>query len=138
MNLLYAGFLILGISCSSGPRERQHLEAAGALGPYSAAVISGEFCFVSGKIGTAEARGGTFEGEVESAITAVLQELQRAGLQLSDVVATTVYLTDMGLYQRLNEVYAQRFPRPYPARVCVGVAALPGDARVEIQVTAAF
>lgn len=121
-----------GTSCRSSSSVR-HVPAEGALGPYSAAVVAGDLCFVSGKIGE---RGGTFAHEVETTIDAVEAELVREGLGLGDVVAATVYLTDMGRYGEFNEIYGERFPAPYPARACVAVAALPGAARVEIMVTA--
>lgn len=88
---------------------------------------------LSGKIGE---RGGSFEREVETAIDAIEAELQRLGLGLADVAAVTVYLTDMSAFGELNTVYARRFPQPWPARTTVGVAALPGGARVELSATA--
>ena len=108
-------------------------EAERPLGPYSGAVLSGDFCFVSGKIGE---RGGSFEREASTAIAAVEQELARAGLTLADVVQVTVYLTDIGNYHDFIDVYASRFDRPYPARAVVQVGGLPGQARVEIQAVA--
>ena len=111
----------------------EHLPAQGAMGPYSAAVSSGEHVFLSGKIGE---RGGSFEREVETAIEALEAELQRLGLGLADVVAVTVYLTDMSTYAELNAVYARRFPQPWPARATVAVSGLPGGARVELSATA--
>ena len=103
------------------------------LGPYSGAVLSGDFCFVSGKIGE---RGGNFEHEASTAIDAVEGELARAGLSLADVVQVTVYVTDIANFHEFNEVYASRFDEPYPARAVVGVSDLPGQARVEIQAVA--
>ncbi len=111
----------------------RHFPATGALGPYSAAVMSGELCFVSGKIG---AQREDFAAEVDSAIDALEAELARVQLSLADVVLVNVYLTDMSLYAELNTIYARRFPDPYPARACVAVSALPGGARVELQVIA--
>jgi 2-iminobutanoate/2-iminopropanoate deaminase len=111
----------------------EHRVAPDAIGPYSGAVLADGFCFVSGKIGT---RGGSFEEEASSALDAVEAELHAAGLDLGDLVQVTVYLTDMDMYGAFNEIYAARVPAPYPARVCVAVAALPGGARVEIQGTA--
>ena len=128
--------LVALLGCASDPSagtDTRHLLAEGALGPYSGSVQSGGFCFASGKIGE---RGGTFEREVNTCIDAVVAELARSGLDLSDVVESTVYLTDIGRYDELNRIYAERFPSPYPARACVQVAALPGRARVEIKVTA--
>lgn len=115
------------------PRGTVFNPAPGALGPYSGSVRAGELVFVSGKIGE---RGQGFEHEVRTTIDAVEAELGRAGLSLRDVVAATVYLTDLGRYAELNSIYASRFQEPWPARVCVEVSRLPGDAQVEIQVTA--
>jgi 2-iminobutanoate/2-iminopropanoate deaminase len=126
--------LVLALSAACGaPSETVHREAEGALGPYSGSVDTGALVFVSGKIGE---RGGSFRREVETAIAAVEAELERSGLDLSDVVQSTVYLTDMALYGVFNEVYAASFPAPYPARACVAVAALPARARVEVMVVA--
>ncbi len=109
-------------------------EDPGRLGPYSGSVLAGDFCFASGKIGSD--RSGTFEREVETCIDAVEAELARSDLDLGDVVEATVYLTDLGQYGKFNAIYSNRFPAPYPARACVQVAALPGNARVEIMVRA--
>jgi 2-iminobutanoate/2-iminopropanoate deaminase len=95
--------------------------------------MSGELCFVSGKIG---AKREDFASEVESALDALESELARAGLSLADVVLVNVYLTDMSLYPELNTIYARRFLDPYPARACVAVAGLPAGARVELQAIA--
>lgn len=124
--------LALVLAACGAPKSR-HVAATGALGPYSAAVISGELCFVSGKIGT---KRDDFASEVESAIDALESELTRAHLSLADVVLVNVYLTDMSLYPELNTIYARRFRDPYPARACVAVAGLPAGARVELQAIA--
>jgi 2-iminobutanoate/2-iminopropanoate deaminase len=120
-------------ACHPGPPAPPlpivHRPAEGALGPYSGSVLAGDFCFVSGKIGQ---RGGSFEAEAESAIDGLDAELRRSGLTLADLVQVTVYLTDMGLYGPLNQVYASRIPAPYPARACIAVRELPAGARVEI------
>jgi len=123
---------LLATGCAA-PRT-DHLPAKGALGPYSAAVSSGDHVFLSGKIGK---RGGTFAEEVKSAIDAVEVDLLALGLSLNDVLSANVFVTDMALYAELNTAYAARFPQPYPARTTVGVTSLPGGARVEIQVVAA-
>lgn len=118
-------------SCVVGPVK--YISDPSALGPYSAAVISGEHVFVAGKIGE---RGGSFEREASTAIDAIELELTSLGLELKDVVQSTVYLTDMNRYAEFNVIYGRRFQDPYPARACVAVAALPGGARVEIVVVA--
>jgi 2-iminobutanoate/2-iminopropanoate deaminase len=124
----------LAASCTSPPPV--HLPAEGALGPYSAAVSSGDFVFLSGKIGKAAAGGGIGQ-EVDAAIDAIVKDLDRLHLTLADVVSVNVFVTDIGAYPELNAAYAKRFPQPYPARTTVAVSALPGGAHVEIQVVAA-
>jgi 2-iminobutanoate/2-iminopropanoate deaminase len=119
--------------CASSAPDTTHLHADKPLGPYSGSVLSGDLCFVSGQIGP---RGGTFEAEAGGAIDALQKQLARAGLTLSDLVQVTVYLTDMDDYGAFNRVYAGRVGEPYPARAVVEVAALPGEARVEIQAVA--
>src|SRR5207249_8232858 len=111
-----------------------HVSAPGALGPYSASVVTGDLLFVSGRIGKTD--GSPFEEEVSSAIRALDVELNKVGLGLGDVVSVTAYLTDMALYAPFNDVYAKAFPAPYPARTCVAVSALPAKARVEIAAVA--
>lgn len=135
-SLLAAGLAgaagVAGCGPLLGP-STAYLHADKALGPYSAAVLSGDFCFVSGKIGEVS---GSFEEEASSAIDALEHELSRAGLTLGQLVQVTVYLTNIEQYQAFNEVYAARLPEPYPARAVVEVGSLPGDARVEIQAVA--
>jgi 2-iminobutanoate/2-iminopropanoate deaminase len=126
---------VLAGACRSAESGDQtvHHAAEGAIGPYSGSVLSGEFCCAAGKIG---GRGVSCQYVVETAIDAVEAEVARSGLGLADVVSSTVYLTDMGRYPQLNEIYARRFPAPYPARACIAVRELPAEARVEIQVIA--
>lgn len=124
----------LAVSCTSPAPV--HLPAEGALGPYSAAVSAGDLVFLSGKIGKAGGSGGIGQ-EVDAAIDAIEKDLERLHLNLADVVSVNVFVTDIGAYAELNAAYAKRFPQPYPARTTVAVSALPGGARVEIQVVAA-
>ena len=119
-------------ACQSG-RGLIHHKDEKALGPYSGSVISGDTCFVSGKIGS---RRDSVEEETNTAIDALEAELARAELTLADVVSVTVYMTDIVYYSYVNAVYARRFHDPFPARACVAVKALPGKARVEIQAIA--
>jgi len=134
MRRLGALLVLVGLTAGCAADHRtEHLSDPGVLGPYSAVVLDGDHVFLSGKIGP---RGGTYETEVEGAIEAVADNLARVGLGLADVLSVTVFLTDMADYPRFNEIYARRFPTPYPARSCVAVAALPGGARVELVVIA--
>jgi len=120
------------LTACAGPTYRA---PSNALGPYSASVDYRALTFVAGKIGS-ERGDVEFAVEAASAIDNVESELRRAGLELSDCLSATVYLTDINDYAELNRVYAPRFVPP-PARACIAVKALPAGARVEIQVIAA-
>ena len=126
--------LLVSIGCQKGAGRLLHRDAPGALGPYSGSVAYENLIFVSGRIGQ---RGGSFEEEVMTAIDSIEEELARAGASLADVVQSTVFLTDLDRYGEFNTLYGQRFGPPYPARACIQVSRLPGDARVEILVIAA-
>jgi len=130
---IFALASLLGACSAKESQPTLYRPAVGALGPYSGSVTSGGLVFVSGKIGTP---GGSFTQEVQTALDAVERELARSGAALSDVISVTVYLTNLDLYGEFNDVYAQRFDRPYPARACAEVSRLPGGARVELQVIA--
>jgi 2-iminobutanoate/2-iminopropanoate deaminase len=108
--------------------------------PYSPAVRSGDHVFLSGQTGVDPATGELVEGGVEAQTEQIFKGLARvlsaAGLSLADAVKCNVYLTDIGDFQAMNAVYARQFEAPYPARTTVAVAALPGGARVEIELVA--
>jgi len=111
------------------------------VGPYSQAVRSGPFLFASGQIPLDPASGRIVEGEIEDQTRRVLENLSAVlvagGASLGDVVRTTVYVTDLSLFPRINAVYAEFFPaEPAPARATVQVAALPLGAQVEIDAIA--
>ncbi len=125
--------LLVGNGCQSGGNRLVHRDAPGALGPYSGSVAYGDLIFVSGRIGK---RGGSFEDEVMTAIDSIEAELARADASLADVVQSTVFLIDLDRYGEFNTLYGERFGPPYPARACIQVSRLPGNARVEIQVIA--
>lgn len=126
--------LAFSLPAACAAPRREHLPAPGALGPYSAAVTAGDLVFVSGKTGKT---GGTWTADVEAALDSIEKDLARLDLSLADAVSVTVYLTDISAFAEMNAAYARRFPQPYPARTTVAVQALPGGARVEIQVVAA-
>lgn len=117
------------------------LKAPAAIGPYSQAIEVNGFVFASGQIPIDPATGSFVEGGVKEqtrqALTNVSQILQEAGTDLSHVVKTTVYLADMADFAAMNEVYAQFFSEPYPARSAVAVKDLPKGALVEVEVLAA-
>lgn len=111
-----------------------------AIGPYSQAVDLGDLVFCSGQIPLDPATGQMSAGDVAAQTERVLQNLkevlQAAGLGLGDVVRSTVFMTDLGEFPAMNEVYARHFPQDPPARSTVQVAALPRGARVEIDAIA--
>lgn len=111
--------------------------APAAIGTYSQAVRAGNFVFLSGQIGLDPATGVLVEGGIEAETRRVFENLsavaEAAGTALGDVVKLTVYLLDLGDYAAVNEIMAEFFDAPYPARAAVGVAALPRGARVEVE-----
>ena len=126
----------------SSRHEEVNTKAAPApVGPYSQAIRSGGWVFASGQIPLDPATGQKVDGEIEDETRQVLANLravlEAAGSGMDRVVKATVYLTDLGLFPRVNDVYAQAFDvSPAPARVTVGVAALPLGAQVEIDAIA--
>ncbi len=110
--------------------------APAALGPYSQALVQGDLVFCSGQIPLDPATGEMAQGiedqtrQVLKNLTAVLAE---NGMTLANVIKTTVFLADLGDFGAMNEVYAQFFTQPYPARSCVQVAAIPKGSLVEIE-----
>lgn len=113
--------------------------APGAIGPYSQGIDVGNMIFFSGQLPVDSKTGEMPEG-IEAQTTQSLNNvkglLESQGLDLSNVVKTTIFLNDMNDFAKMNEVYAQFFPQPYPARSAVEVARLPKDALVEIEVIA--
>jgi 2-iminobutanoate/2-iminopropanoate deaminase len=115
--------------------------APAAIGPYSQAVVSNGFAFLSGQIPLDPATGKLIEGDVGAQTERVLENLkavlESCGSSLNKVLKTTVYLKEMSEFARMNEVYARYFPANPPARATVEVARLPRDVRVEIDCIAA-
>ena len=111
-----------------------------AIGPYSHAVWAGDFLYCSGQLGI-DPRSGAFAGsdvapQARQALENVKTLVESQGLALTDVVKSTVFLTDMGSFKAVNDEYAKYFGSESPARSCVAVAALPMGALVEIEVVA--
>ena len=115
--------------------------APAAIGPYSQAIEVNGFVYASGQLPIDPATGSFPEGGVQAQTRQSLKNVQaileEAGLSLSNVVKTTVYLADMGDFAAMNEIYAEFFSQPYPARSAVAVKALPKGALVEVEVIAA-
>lgn len=117
-------------------------KAPAAIGPYSQAIDSGcGLVFVSGQLPIDPATGAFPEGGVQQQTRQSLLNakaiLEVAGLNLSNVVKTTVFLADMADFAAMNEIYAQFFTAPFPARSAVAVKTLPKGALVEIECIAA-
>ena len=116
-------------------------QAPAAIGPYSQAIEANGMVFVSGQLPINPATGEFAEGGIKELTTQSLTNmkhiLEEAGLSMQNVVKTTVFLADMADFAEMNEVYAQFFEAPFPARSAVAVRTLPRGARVEIKCFAA-
>ena len=114
--------------------------APGAIGPYSQAVRVGNLLFVSGQLPVDPAAGtmpDTIEAQTRQSLTNVRHILEAAGSSMDQAVKTTVFLSDMGNFNAMNQVYETFFTRgSYPARSAVEVACLPKNALVEVEVVA--
>jgi 2-iminobutanoate/2-iminopropanoate deaminase len=115
-------------------------EAPGAIGPYSQAVRTGRFLFCSGQIPLDPKSGQIVAGDIAAQTRRVLDNiaaiLKAEGLGFDHVVKTTIFLTNLGDFQTVNEIYGSYFKQDPPARSTVQVAALPKGANVEIEVIA--
>lgn len=112
-----------------------------AIGPYSQGIQAGDLLFLSGQLPICPEKGEIvaedIEGQTEQSLENVRAILASAGCSMDDVVKTTVFLKDIADFSQMNSVYARFFQEGnYPARSAVQVAALPKDARVEIEVVA--
>jgi 2-iminobutanoate/2-iminopropanoate deaminase len=116
------------------------VNAPAPIGPYSQAVMAGNLLFMSGQIALKPGTG-------ELAITDIIEEthqvmqnikavLAEAGMDFGNVVKTTIFLSDMGLFGQVNEIYGKYFDGDFPARETVAVKGLPKNVNVEISMTA--
>ena len=114
--------------------------APAAIGPYSQAIQIGDLLFVSGQVPIDPSTGAIVEGDIKAQAQQSLNNLKAilnaAGTNMGAVVKTTVFLVDMNDFAAMNEVYAQFFQEPFPARSAVQVGRLPKDAKVEIEAIA--
>ena len=112
-------------------------QAPKALGPYSQAIEAGGMVFASGQVpidpATDQFVSGGIKEQTRQSLTNARSILQQAGTDLSHVVKTTVFLADMTDFAAMNEVYAEFFSQPYPARSAVAVKQLPKGALVEVE-----
>lgn len=114
-------------------------KAPAAIGPYSQAVALNGTVFVSGQLPVNPADGtmpATIEDQTRQSLTNIAAILDEAGLTMSDIVKTTVLLSDLADFGAMNAVYAEFFHADKPARVCYQVVALPKGAKVEIDAIA--
>jgi len=110
------------------------------IGPYSQAIIEGDLLFLAGQGPIDPATGATNLGDIASQTRRTLMNvkaiLEAAGSSLDKVIRCNVYLKDIGDFAAMNEVYAEAFTAPYPARTTIQAGALPGGIAVEIECTA--
>jgi len=116
--------------------------APAAVGPYSQAVKCGELLFCAGQIPLNPENGSIVGNDIKTQTEQVLKNikaiLNSEGLDFTNVVKTTVFMTDLSEFSAMNEVYGNYFSSPYPARSTIQVAALPKGAKVEIEVIAHY
>ena len=121
-------------------KQIQTSQAPLAIGPYSQAIRIGEFLYTSGQIAlnpeNMEMMCGKIEEETEWVLKNLEAILKADGMSFAHIIKTTVYLTDLGEFARVNQVYEKFFGETKPARACVQVAALPKGAKVEIDAIA--
>lgn len=111
-------------------------KAPGAIGAYSQAVRTGNTVYISGQIpldpATMQVVEGGFEAEARQVFDNLKAVAEAAGGDLNDVVRATIYMLDLGNFAKVNEIMAEYFDEPYPARAAVGVAQLPKDVAIEM------
>lgn len=117
-------------------------QAPKAIGPYSQAVLIGSFLYTSGQIPLDAVSGQVVDGGIREQAYKVFENLKAVltdcGADFTNVVKTTVFLSDMNHFAAMNEIYAEYFKSPYPARSCVEVGRLPKDVLIEIELVAAI
>ena len=113
-----------------------------AIGPYSTAVLQGGSCYLSGMIPVDPATGKLAGDDVGVQARQVFENMKTVlgemNLSMADIVKTTVFLTDLGAFGAVNEIYAEYFGPDYPARSCVQVSALPMGALIEVEAVASL
>ena len=128
------------MSAETTPRSAVRTDAApAAIGPYSQAITVGELIFCSGQIPVDPATGEVAEGieaQTERVMRNLSAVLEAAGSGLGEVVKTTVFVTDLSEFPRMNAVYERFFSEPPPARATVEVSALPKGVSVEVEAIA--
>lgn len=117
-------------------------KAPAPIGPYNQAIISNNMIFISGQIALIAATNELISGDIAAETHQVMRNLkeilEEAGINFNHVVKTTIFLKDMALFAKVNEVYGSYFSADYPARETVAVKGLPKDVNVEISMIAAI
>lgn len=132
-----AGFLTLGMTCSCLAQHRAIGFQQGM--PFSEGYVAGDTLYVAGQQGPdshGKVTGTDITLQTTNAIAAVEKVVKQAGFQMSDIVAVTVYVTDLNDVPKMNDVYKKLMPDPKPARATVQVAGLIGGAKIEISAIA--
>lgn len=115
-------------------------DASQPAGPYSQAVVANGMIYVAGQVGRDPKTGALVKGGIAAECKQIMENiqaiLQAAGTDLSAIVNTNIYLTDVNDFANVNEIYGSYFTDNYPARTTIGVAALPGGSHIEISVIA--
>ena len=115
-------------------------DAPQAIGPYSQAIAANGFLFISGQLGvtpSGEFAGADVKSQAQRSLKNLQAILSEAGLGFENVVKTTIFLADIADFAAVNEIYAEFFNEPYPARSTVAVKTLPKGGLVEIELIAA-
>lgn len=117
-------------------------DAPAPIGPYNQSVKAGNLLFISGQIALVPATGELLTANVEEETQQVMKNLQailkEAGTDFNAVIKTTIFLSDMGLFAQVNEIYGSYFSADYPARETVAVKGLPKGVNVEISMIASL
>ena len=114
--------------------------APAPIGPYNQAIFAGDMLFISGQVcidaATGQLKNKDLQEETHQVMNNLKAILEEAGLEFSNVVKTTIFLTDMNRFSEVNEIYGQYFEKDFPARETVQVSALPKFVHVEISMIA--
>jgi len=115
-------------------------KAPAPIGPYNQAVLSGNMLFISGQIALIPGTSDLADADIATEANQVMRNLQailtEAGMDFSNIVKTTIFLSDMSLFAEVNEIYGGYFTADYPARETVAVKGLPKNVNVEISMIA--
>lgn len=134
--LLAAAALVAAAPALAQNRVVSTPNAPAAIGPYSQAIMAGNTLYLAGQIAidpaTNQVRSGTIEEETRLVLDNLKAVVEAAGMTMANIVSTTVFLSDLNEFPRMNAVYATYFPASPPARATVQVARLPRDVKIEI------